>query len=457
MAKAKTVFICKQCGYESGRWMGKCPSCGEWNTMEEEQAFTGSASAKKDYVKRTAHIVRMNEIDLAPTPHQPIGIGELDRVLGGGLVEGAVVLVGGEPGVGKSTLLLQACELVAQTGRTVLYVSGEESARQVKMRARRLGTTADALYMLAETDMDAICEAVAQQSAPLVVIDSIQTMHKQGVSSSMGSVSQVRECASAALRTAKETGATVFLVGHVTKEGALAGPRVLEHMVDTVLYFEGERQSSFRILRAVKNRFGSTNEIGVFEMTSFGMREVENPSQMLLSRHTRGVPGSAITCSMEGTRPVLCEVQALVSSSPFGQPRRMATGVDYNRMLLMIAVAERRAGIRLYNCDVYANAVGGLRLNEPASDLALVAAIASAASGRPLRDGVAAIGEVGLTGEVRPVSQMERRASECAKMGFTKLIVPADSVRNSRAPKGLEFVPVHHIAAMLQAALAPQS
>ena len=249
----------------------------------------------------------------------------------------------------------------------------------------------------------------------------------------------------------------MFLVGHVTKEGALAGPRVLEHMVDTVLYFEGERQSSFRILRAVKNRFGSTNEIGVFEMTSFGMREVENPSQMLLSRHTRGVPGSAITCSMEGTRPVLCEVQALVSSSPFGQPRRMATGVDYNRMLLMIAVAERRAGIRLYNCDVYANAVGGLRLNEPASDLALVAAIASAASGRPLRDGVAAIGEVGLTGEVRPVSQMERRASECAKMGFTKLIVPADSVRNSRAPKGLEFVPVHHIAAMLQAALAPQS
>ncbi len=412
------------------------------------------AAAKSASSARVSKVVRMNEIDLSQTPHAPVGISELDRVLGGGLIEGAVVLVGGEPGVGKSTLLLQAAELVARSGRPSLYVSGEESARQVRMRAKRLCATSDNLYMLSETDIDAVCAAIEGFSAPFVIIDSIQTMQKDGVNSAMGSVSQVRECAATALRIAKESGAIIVLVGHVTKEGNIAGPRVLEHMVDTVLYFEGERQMSFRILRAVKNRFGSTNEIGVFEMTGQGMREVNNPSEMLLSRHTRGVPGAAVTCTLEGTRPVLCEVQALCSMSPYGQPRRMATGVDYNRMLLMIAVLERSGGIALYNRDVYTNAVGGLKLNEPSCDAALLAALASAASGRPLQEDLVIIGEVGLTGEIRPVSQLDRRVSECAKMGFTKLVVPKDSVKNAKKA-GVAFLPVDNVADVLRLALLP--
>ncbi len=450
MAKAKSNYVCAQCAYESTKWLGRCPGCGEWNTLEE---LTAPIPQKAKAPAKSLKIVRMNEIDLAQTPHMPIGISELDRVLGGGLIEGAVVLVGGEPGVGKSTLLLQAAELVAKSGRPALYVSGEESARQVRMRARRLQCTSDNLYMLAETDMDAICSAIGALPAPFVVIDSIQTMQQQGVNSMTGSVSQVRECAAAALRLAKESGATIVLVGHVTKEGNIAGPRILEHMVDTVLYFEGERQMSFRILRAVKNRFGSTNEIGVFEMTSQGMREVTNPSEMLLSRHTRGVPGAAVTCSLEGTRPVLCEVQALCSMSPYGQPRRMATGVDYNRMLLMIAVLERSGGIALYNRDVYTNAVGGLKLNEPSCDAALLAALASAATGRPLHEDLVIIGEIGLTGELRPVSQLDRRIAECVKMGYSKLVVPKDSIKNSKKD-GIVFIPVDNVADVLKCALS---
>lgn len=456
MAKTKTTFICTGCGYESGKWMGRCPGCGEWNTMEEQTVFTGnSKSAATPRRSAQAVVQRMVDIDLTAQTYASTGIGELDRVLGGGLVEGAVVLVGGEPGVGKSTLLLQACENLAQSGHTVLYVSGEESARQVKMRAQRLGVRSENLYMLAETDMDVICTEIEKRTLPVVVIDSIQTMNRAGVSSSLGSVSQVRECAALALRVAKETGASVLLVGHVTKEGALAGPRVLEHMVDTVLYFEGERHSSLRILRAVKNRFGSTNEIGVFEMTAEGMREMTNPSAMLISQHTRGVAGSAVTCSLEGTRPVLSEIQALAATTTFGQPRRMATGVDYNRMLLMIAVLERSAGIALYNRDVYVNAVGGLRLNEPANDLAMATAIASAATGRPLREGFCVIGEIGLTGEIRSVSQLERRASECGKMGFTHILVPRDAVKGLQPPQGTQWVGVRDIVQVLGLALQP--
>ncbi len=456
MAKAKTIYTCAQCAYESSRWLGRCPGCGEWNTMEEsvvESEIKNSvASARVD------RILRLSDIDLRDTAHEPIGMEELDRVLGGGLIEGAVILVGGEPGVGKSTLLLQAAQCVANNGRNTLYVSAEESARQVRMRAKRLNVESDNLYVLAETDIDAVCHAISQLTAPFVIIDSIQTMQKQGMKASMGSVSQVRECAATAVRYAKETGATVVLIGHVTKEGSIAGPRVLEHMVDTVLYFEGERQMNFRILRAVKNRFGSTNEIGVFEMTGLGMRQVSNPSELLISRHTRGVAGAAVTCTLQGARPVLCEVQALCAASPYGQPRRMATGIEYNRLLLLIAVLERSCGIALYNRDVYANAVGGLRLNEPASDAALVAAIASAATGRPLHEDVAVIGEVGLTGEIRPVSQLFRRASECAKMGFTKLAVPRDSVKGTKTPKGMTILPVDNVAQMLSFVLSrPES
>ncbi|MFR8079136.1 MAG: DNA repair protein RadA [Christensenellales bacterium] len=455
MAKTKTIFYCTNCGHESPKWVGRCPGCGEWNTMEE-QPVVKSAGGKTKPWKPAAKPVPLAQVDVTPAGHLQTGIEELDRVLGGGLIEGAVVLVGGEPGVGKSTLLLQACERIARQGKKVLYVSGEESARQIKLRALRLGTLSEDLLVLAETDMEAVCQAMEESQAQLVIIDSIQTMTQPGMASAMGSVSQIRECTASALRIAKTTGATVILVGHVTKEGAIAGPRVLEHMVDTVLYFEGERQSTLRILRAVKNRFGSTNEIGVFAMTEHGMEEMKNPSEVLLSQHTKGVAGSAITCSMEGSRPVLCEIQSLAATTSFGQPRRMATGVDYNRMLLMIAIMERRAGVPLYNRDVYTNVVGGMKIAEPANDLAMVMAIASAATGQPLKEGVAAIGEVGLTGEVRMVTQLERRASECAKMGFTTLLVPKEALKASGIKAGVRFAGVGSVAEALFLGLEPK-
>lgn len=448
MAKAKTVFYCTACGHESPKWVGRCPGCGAWNTMEE-QPVVKTSGGRMVAAKAAVKPVPLSKVDVTPAGHCETGIEELDRVLGGGLIEGAVVLVGGEPGVGKSTLLLQACERIARQGKTVLYVSGEESARQIKLRATRLGTLCENLLVLAETDMDLVSQAMETTKAELVIIDSIQTMTQPGMTSAMGSVSQIRECTASALKIAKTTGATVILVGHVTKEGAIAGPRVLEHMVDTVLYFEGERQSTLRILRAVKNRFGSTNEIGVFAMTEHGMEEMKNPSEVLLSQHTKGVAGSAITCSMEGSRPVLCEIQSLAATTSFGQPRRMATGVDYNRMLLMIAIMERRAGVQLYNRDIYTNVVGGMKLSEPANDLAMILAIASAATGQPVKEKVAAIGEVGLTGEVRMVSQLERRAAECAKMGFTTLLVTNEALRSAHKPKGIKLVGVNSAAEAL--------
>lgn len=456
MAKAKTIFYCTACGHESPKWVGRCPGCGEWNTMEEQPVIK-TAGGRTAPLRPAAKPVPLNQVDVTPAGHMKTGIEELDRVLGGGLIEGAVVLVGGEPGVGKSTLLLQACEKIAQQKKTVLYVSGEESAQQIKLRALRLGTMSDDLLVLAETDMDAVCQAMEQSRAQLVILDSIQTMTQQGMTSAMGSVSQIRECTAAALKVAKTTGTTVILVGHVTKEGNIAGPRVLEHMVDTVLYFEGERQSTLRILRAVKNRFGSTNEIGVFAMTERGMEEMKNPSEVLLSQHTKGIAGSAVTCSVEGTRPVLCEIQSLAATTSFGQPRRMATGVDYNRMLLMIAIMERRAGVRLYDRDVYTNVVGGMKLAEPANDLAMVLAIASAATGQPVKEKVAAIGEVGLTGEVRMVSQLERRAAECAKMGFTTLLVPNEAVGGTHTVKGVRLTGVTSVAQALLLGLEPKA
>ena len=438
MAKATTVFYCTNCGNESGKWMGRCTACGAWNTMEERPiapAPTARASTKPRKPPQ-----RIKDISVEEAPHISTGIGELDRVLGGGLIEGMAVLVGGEPGVGKSTLLLQACDHLANAGRNVLYVSGEESGRQIKLRARRLGVKSDNLLLLPETDMEAIVEQIEMLDKPIVILDSIQTMFSRLSSSAPGSVSQIRECASAAVRCAKEGGAIVLMVGHVTKEGSIAGPRVLEHMVDTVLYFEGERHNTFRVLRAVKNRFGSTNEIGVFEMHQDGMREVDNPSGVLISQRTLGVAGSAVTCALEGTRPVLCEVQALAASTTFGQPRRMASGVDYNRMLLMIAVLERSAGLSLRDRDVYVNAAGGLKLNEPASDLGVLAAIASAALGRPIKQGYALLGEVGLTGELRTMSQVQRRIAECAKMGFDHVILPRDVIRGVKPPEGVTLV-----------------
>lgn len=451
MAKAKTVFVCSECGNESSKWMGRCSCCGEWNTMHEQQVVP--VSKAKSNKKSDACPVRMEEVPLEQTPRISCGIEELDRVLGGGLIEGMAVLVGGEPGVGKSTLLLQACEHLIKTGKPVLYVSGEESKRQLKMRASRLGLNCKELLVMTETNADQIIEYAENLDKPVIIIDSIQTMSSSDTPSAPGSVSQIKECAASFIRLAKEGGASVFMIGHVTKEGAIAGPRILEHMVDTVLYFEGEKNNSFRILRAVKNRFGSTNEIGVFEMMQDGMRQVQNPSEMLVSMYTKGAAGSAVTCTMEGTRPVLCEIQALCPNSVFGQPRRMATGVDYNRMLLMSAVIERKTGIALYKYDLYLNAAGGLKLSEPACDLAVVAAIVSAATLKPVKEGFALIGEVGLTGEVRSVSQLQKRAQECAKMGYIKLIAPSSSVKSANNIEGIEVLGVDDITTALNLCL----
>ena len=419
--------------------------------MHEQQVAPVSKSAR---TKRSdTNPMRMEEIPLEQTPRISCGIDELDRVLGGGLIEGMAVLVGGEPGVGKSTLLLQACEHLIKTGKPVLYVSGEESQRQLKMRASRLNLECKDLLVLTETNVDEVVEHASSLDKPVVIVDSIQTMFSSEIASAPGSISQIKECAAMFIRLAKDSGASVFMVGHVTKEGAIAGPRVLEHMVDTVLYFEGERNNSFRILRAVKNRFGSTNEIGVFEMMQDGMHQVQNPSEMLVSKYTKNAAGSAVTCTMEGTRPVLCEIQALCSNSVFGQPRRMATGVDYNRMLLLSAVIERKTGVALYKYDLYLNAAGGLKLGEPACDLAVVAAIVSAATNRPIKEGYALIGEVGLAGEVRGISQLGKRAQEFAKMGYSRLIAPSNSARVANIIEGIEVTGVNDIISALELCL----
>jgi DNA repair protein RadA/Sms len=426
-----SVYRCQACGFQAGKWYGRCPDCGEFGTLAEERA-AGERAAARSRGRRAAPApsaaVRLDEVTAADRDRIRTGVAELDRVLGGGLVPGSLVLIGGDPGIGKSTLLLQASRALAGAGGPVLYVSGEESAAQVKLRADRLGLAAADLYFLAETDLEAVLAQAAAVKPRVVVVDSIQTVYLPDLESAPGSVSQVRECGGRLMTLAKRQGIAVFLVGHVTKEGALAGPRVLEHLVDTVLYFEGERHAAYRVLRAVKNRFGSTNEIGVFEMTEHGLAEVANPSAVFLAERPRGAPGSVIVVALEGTRPVLLEAQALVTPAHFGTPRRTVIGADYNRVCLLLAILEKRAGFPLQSQDVFVNVAGGARCQEPAADLGLAVAAVSSFVDRPPAPDLVLVGEVGLTGEVRAVTGLEPRLREAAALGFTAAVVPRSSL-----------------------------
>ena len=437
MAKAKgSVFFCGECGYESTKWLGKCPACGSWNTMLEQKKISSVPSINN---LAYAHAIPLADVTTTASGRVSSGIGELDRVLGGGIVPGSVTLLGGAPGIGKSTLLMQTAAELTKQG-TVLYVTGEESASQLKLRAERLGVGGDML-ILAENDLSAIESEVDRVKPAYVMIDSIQTMYSADCSGTNGSISQIREATSLITRMAKRTGAATFIVGHVTKDGAIAGPRILEHMVDTVLYFEGDRQDSFRLLRSVKNRFGSTDEIGVFEMRSTGMAEISDPSTLFITG--TDLPGCAVTCAMEGTRPMMVEVQALLSTSPFSNPRRMAAGLDNNRLVLLLAVLEKKAGLRFYDKDVYTNVVGGIRLDERACDLAVAMCIAGAGADIALPPRTAILGELSLTGEVRPVNRLDKRIQECARLGFSHIVVP----NSDTLPKvdGLNYTRVKNI------------
>lgn len=427
MAKGKTsIFFCQSCGYESSKWMGQCPGCKEWNTFVEEVVDKKSAGtlAKQKGSAIEAKVLPLSEIELTSEKRVSTGMKELDRVLGGGIVKGSMVLVGGDPGIGKSTLLLQVCKNLSDEKIKVLYISGEESLQQIKIRAERIGTFGDSLKLLCETNLDTIQAVIDREKPQIVVIDSIQTMFNEAVSSAPGSVSQVRESTGVLMQIAKGKGISIFIVGHVTKEGVVAGPRVLEHMVDTVLYFEGDRHAAYRILRGVKNRFGSTNEIGVFEMRQSGLNEVENPSEYMLSGKPVGASGSVVACSMEGTRPILVEVQALVCHSNFGIPRRTAAGTDFNRVNLLMAVLEKRLGLKLADCDAYVNIAGGIKMNEPAMDLGIVLALISSYKDKPVDEKTICFGEVGLSGEVRAVNMAEQRVQEAKKLGFEVCILP---------------------------------
>lgn len=425
MAKGKTqVFFCQACGHESAKWMGQCPACREWNTFVEETVDKKSAGKAKRDLGAEAKGIPLSQIEMTREERISTEIKELDRVLGGGIVRGSLILVGGDPGIGKSTLLLQVCRNLAGQDISVLYISGEESLQQMKIRAQRIGTFQDALKLLCETNLDVIKTVIDREKPKVVIIDSIQTMYQEELSSAPGSVSQVREATSVFMQIAKGMDVTIFIVGHVTKEGVVAGPRVLEHMVDTVLYFEGDRHASYRILRGVKNRFGSTNEIGVFEMRQEGLAEVENPSEYMLSGKPEGASGSVVTCSMEGTRPILMEVQALVCHSSFGIPRRTAAGTDFNRVNLLLAVLEKRLGLKLGDCDAYVNIAGGIKMNEPAIDLGIALAVMSSYKDCPIDEKAVCFGEIGLSGEVRAVSMAEQRILEAEKLGFHTCILP---------------------------------
>lgn len=440
MAKGKkTVFFCQNCGHEESKWLGQCPACKEWNTFVEEKVTVsrGSTSAASEAGKeRASKVVTLSSVSVEEDERIRTGIAELDRVLGGGIVQGSLVLVGGDPGIGKSTLLLQVCQRLSDAGKNVLYISGEESGKQIKLRANRMGTFSEHLYLLCETNLELIRQTIERQKPDMVVIDSIQTMYNEEVSSAPGSVSQVRESTNILMQLAKGMNISIFIVGHVTKEGTVAGPRVLEHMVDTVLYFEGDRHASYRILRGVKNRFGSTNEIGVFEMRKEGLVEVENPSEFMLSGRPEHASGSVVACAMEGTRPILMEIQALVCRSNFGMPRRTAAGLDYNRVNLLMAVLEKRSGLPLSNYDAYVNIAGGIRMNEPAADLGIVMAIASSYKNRVIPEDTIVFGEVGLSGEVRAVSMPEQRVAEARKLGFKTCIIPEVSVKSLQGIPG---------------------
>lgn len=454
--KSKSVFVCSECGAQSPKWMGKCPTCGNWNTMAEEKIQPTVSSGKVAVMSApspSASVPKtIKNIDSADESRSLTGMSELDRVLGGGLVKGSLVLVGGDPGIGKSTLLLQICEYMGKSEK-ILYVSGEESQRQIKLRAERLGITTENLKIYSETNMSNIIDCIFRENPDILIVDSVQTMYNPEIQSTPGNVSQIRDTASVLMKIAKENSISVFLVGHVTKEGALAGPKILEHIVDCVLYFEGERQQSFRILRAVKNRFGSTNEIGVFEMNGNGLAEVPNPSLALLSGRPEDAPGSCIICTMEGTRPVLAEIQALVSPSNFGNPRRMASGPDLSRALMLMAVLEKRGGLRISNYDAYVNIVGGLRIAEPAADLGIILALASSLRNAPIDSETVAIGEVGLTGELRACSFLEARIAEAEKLGFKKCIVPSINMSKLKKFKKIEVCPFSNISGVIKAFL----
>ena len=445
MAKGKkTVYFCQNCGHEETKWLGQCPACKEWNTFVEEKVIASSVTSgiKTD---REIQIVSLSEVNADDQDRITTGMAELDRVLGGGIVPGSLVLVGGDPGIGKSTLRLQVCQKLSEN-RSVLYISGEESLSQIKLRANRMGTFQENLKLLCETNLAAIRSVIEKRKPELVIIDSIQTMYSEEVTSAPGSVSQVRESTNVFMQLAKGLGITIFIVGHVTKEGTVAGPRVLEHMVDTVLYFEGDRHASYRILRGVKNRFGSTNEIGVFEMRQNGLVEVENPSEYMLSGKPENASGSVVACSMEGTRPLLIEIQALVCESNFGMPRRTATGTDYNRVNLLMAVLEKRIGLHLGNCDAYVNIAGGIRMNEPAIDLGIVMAIVSSYKNRPIDEKMIVFGEVGLSGEVRAVNMPEQRVAEAKKLGFETCVVPEVSLDMVKGIRGIKVIGVKNIS-----------
>lgn len=447
MAKGKKiVYFCQNCGNEESKWLGQCPVCREWNTFVEEKVTPVSTSTVSvGKIGQELEIVSLSEIKTDEQARVETGMKELDRVLGGGIVPGSLILVGGDPGIGKSTLLLQVCQKLSNE-KNVLYISGEESLAQIKLRANRMGEFQEKLKLLCETNLNLIRNVIEKQRPEMVIIDSIQTMYSEDVNSTPGSVSQVREATNVLMQLAKGLGITIFIVGHVTKEGTVAGPRVLEHMVDTVLYFEGDRHASYRILRGVKNRFGSTNEIGVFEMRQNGLVEVENPSEYMLSGKPEHATGSVVACSMEGTRPLLIEIQALVCQSNFGMPRRTATGTDYNRVNLLMAVLEKRIGLHLGNCDAYVNIAGGIRMNEPAIDLAIVLAIISSYKNRPVDAKTIVFGEVGLSGEVRAVSMPEQRVAEAKKLGFETCIIPEVSKEMVKGIRGIKIIGVKNVS-----------
>ena len=451
--KTKTIYYCTNCGNETLQWMGKCPACGAWNTLtEHKEAAPNSGKRAVSESRETRRPKHLSQIVSGSEQRFFSGFGELDRVLGGGAVKGSLVLVGGAPGIGKSTLLLQICKEIGRSNR-ILYVSGEESESQLKMRAERLGIAGEDLLFFAETEMDEIIRAVNESEPAILIIDSIQTMYASGNATTPGGISQVKDCTMALLQLSKQTGITVFVVGHINKEGSIAGPKVLEHMVDCVLYFEGERSGSYRLLRAAKNRFGSTNEIGVFEMCDSGLREIPNPSEVLLAGRPKGAAGTCVACAMEGSRPVLAEVQALVTRSYLNVPRRTTDGFDYNRAALLVAVLEKRGGLRLSDCDLFLNVIGGLHIDEPGSDLPVAIAIASSFRDVPVADDLTAIGELGLTGETRIVSNLEQRLSEVARLGFTKCVIPKNGSEKIVAPKGLHLLRVRNLREAIEISL----
>ena len=449
--KQKTLFYCTECGNELSRWAGKCPACGAWNSIVEQPAPGKKSAGRGNWSGETKKACPVTELESSEEIRFPTGMGELDRVLGGGAVKGSLVLVGGAPGIGKSTLMLQICNKLCEFSK-VLYVSGEESAHQLKLRAKRLQVESDRLYVISETRLSDVLETVRQERPDVLIVDSVQTLYSEDTDSTAGSVAQVKGCTMALMQLAKGEDVTVFVIGHVNKEGSIAGPKVLEHMVDCVLYFEGDQHTSYRILRAAKNRFGATNEIGVFEMQDIGLAEVPNPSEVLLSERPEDAPGTCVTCVMEGVRPVLAEIQALVVPSSYGTPRRTTNGFEHNRAAMLMAVLEKRGGIKMSSCDAYLNIIGGLTLEEPAADLAAVVAVASSYLDTPVPPDLVAIGEVGLTGELRSVNQLEQRVSEAQRLGFKKCLIPARRAEQLKGKYSLELIPVRNVGDALRAA-----